>query len=123
MKNREARKLDYLKLPRSHQLGELAVALSLFASVAAPHKERPDITQHLFVEPLCYAEWLIPEVNSQLQADIKTIHASLQEWQRNWVQINANEIQRRTVIKQVREWSEQMLDASGLVEERLREVA
>lgn len=123
MKNREACKLDYLKLPRSHQLGEFAVALSLFASVAAPHAERPDLTQHFFVEPLCYAEWLMPEVNSQLQADIKTIYAALQEWQRNWLQINANEIQRHTVIKQVREWSEQMLDASGLVEERLREVA
>lgn len=122
MNNREARKLHFLARPASHQLGELAAALSLVASVAAEHPDRPDITQKLLDEPICYAEWLVPEVNTQLQAEIAAIHTSLQEWQRDWLQINANEIQRRTIIKQVREWSERMLDASGLVERR-REVA
>ena len=103
MNNREAWKPRYLAMPNSHQLGELAVALSLFASVAAQHAERPDITQQLFNEPICYAEWLVPEVNTQLKAEIAAIHTSLQGWQRDWLQINANEIQRRTVIKQVRE--------------------
>ena len=123
MNKREARKLDFQRLPKSHQLGELASALATFASFATQILDRPDRTQHLFNEPLCYAEWLIPEVNTQLQAEIAAIHTSLQEWQRDWLQINTNEILRHTVIKQVREWSEQMLDASGLVEERLREVA
>jgi hypothetical protein len=87
------------------------------------HPDRPDLTQKAMDEPSAYAEWLIPEVSPQLQAEITEIHLQLQEWQGNWLPINANEIQRRTVIKQVREWSERMLDASGLVEERLREVA
>ena len=75
------------------------------------------------MEPLCYADWTAPEATPQLQAKLTAIHHCLVEWQRDWRQINANAIQRRTVIKQVREWSEQILDASGLVEERLREVA
>lgn len=123
MNNREARKTRFLKRPMSHKLGELAAALSTFAWFITQHPDRPDLMQIAMGEPSCYAEWLVPEVNTQLQAEIAAIHTSLQEWQRDWLQINANEIQRRTVIKQVREWSEQMLDASGLVEERLREVA
>ncbi len=123
MNKREAQKLDFQRIPKSQQLGELAVALATFASFATQILDRPDITQQLFNEPICYAEWLVPEVNTQLKAEIAAIHTSLQGWQRDWLQINANEIQRRTVIKQVREWSEQILDASGLVEERLREVA
>lgn len=123
MKKSEARKLAFQRLPKSHQLGELASALATFASFATQILDRPDRTQYLFNEPLCYAEWLIPEVNTQLQAEITEIHTCLQSWQGDWLQINANDIQRRTVIKQVREWSERMLDASGLVEERLREVA
>ena len=123
MNNRETRKQNYLKIPKSHQLGELAAALSLFATVAGQHQEHPDITQKLFDEPICYAEWLTPEIDSPIKAELATIRSSLQEWQRDWFAINANEIQRRTVIKQMREWSEQMLAASGVVEERLREVA
>ena len=92
MNNREARKLDFLRRPRSHQIGELAVALATFASFTTQQPDRPDITQQLLNEPICYAEWLVPEVNTQLKAEIAAIHTSLQEWQRDWFQINANEI-------------------------------
>ncbi|HEX4949545.1 MAG TPA: hypothetical protein VFZ34_22910 [Blastocatellia bacterium] len=122
MNSREARKIDFLKRPMPHQLGELAAALSLLVWFITQHPDRPDLTQIAMDEPSAYAEWLIPQVSSPLQTEITKIYASLQEWQRDWIQINANEVQRRTISKQVREWSDRILDASGLVEPR-REVA
>jgi hypothetical protein len=106
-----------------HQLGELAAALSMLVWFITEHPDRPDLTQIAMDEPSDYAEWLIPQAGSPLRDEITEIHGSLQEWQLDWLQINANEIQRRTISKQVREWSDRMLDASGLVEERLRDVA
>lgn len=123
MNNREARKVNFLKRPMPHELGELAAALSMLVWFITQHPDRPDLTQQAMDEPSAYAEWLIPQVSPQLQSEITEIYTSLQEWQRDWLQINANEIQQRTISKQLREWSDRMLDASGLVEERLREVA
>ena len=122
MKNREAFKERFLREPMPNRLGELAAALARLATFSTQNPARADLSVQLFTEPLCYAEWTAPEAPSQWQAELLVIHCSLVEWQRDWLQINANEIQRRTIIKQVREWSERMLDASGLVERR-REVA
>ena len=123
MKNREALKERILREPMPNRFGELAAALARFATVSAKYPERPDIVVQLLNEPLCYAECLTTDSTAPLQVELSEMYSRLIEWERDWQQINANEIQRRTVIKQVREWSEQMLDASGLVEERLREVA
>ena len=123
MKNREALKERILREPMPNRFGELAAALARFATVSAKYPERPDIVVQLLNEPLCYAECLATDSAVPLQAELSEMYSRLVEWERDWQQINANEIQRRTVIKQVREWSEQMLDASGLVEERMREVA
>ncbi len=122
MNNREARKASFLKIPMPHQLGELAAALSLLVWFITQHPERPDLTQIAMNEPSAYAEWLIPQVGSPLQAEVTEIYSSLQKWQRDWLQINANEVQQRTIGKQVREWSDRMLEASGLLQE-VKEVA
>ncbi len=122
MNNREALRERFLREPVPTRLGELAAALARFASFSGTHADYTEVSVRLLDEPLCYTEWTMPELDSQLQAELSEIQACLTEWQGKWESINANELQKRMVIRQAREWSELLLKASGLLHS-VREVA
>ncbi len=122
MNNREALRERFLREPIPTRLGELAAVLAHFASFSGTHAGYTEVFVRLLDEPLCYTEWTMPELDSQLQAELSEIQACLTEWQCKWESINANDLQKRMVIRQAREWSELLLKASGLLHS-VREVA
>jgi hypothetical protein len=121
MKNKGDFQEKFLREPLPVRLGELAVSLAQIKSFS-DHPAHSKITAHFIEESLCYVEWTVPDVEAHLRAELLEIHRQLSDWHTRWDNIWADDLQKQAAINQSKEWSDRMMEASGLLRPA-REVA
>jgi hypothetical protein len=111
------RQASFLRQTFPLRLGGLAADLARVASFA---EIRDDAAiESLLEESTAFIEWCAPDlVNEQIDqaARLVDIQRGLATWQRLW-QKSQHESERRKLIEQAQNWSDEVLKMSGLLEE------
>ncbi len=114
MKNWTAIRERYIRDEIPVRLGSLAANLSRITSLATN-----DINQHvvesIIVESKFFIEWIAPEAEIDIAAELVEMQIQLARWQLNWSSVWADPIQRGEVAEQASRWSQRILALSGLL--------
>jgi hypothetical protein len=95
-------------------MGGLAANLARIKSFSN-HPDHRDVTESLLEESKYFIEWMAPEAEINLQAELVALQVQLACWQRSWQGIWADPLQRAAVGEQAQTWSEKVLKRSGLL--------
>lgn len=96
------------------RLGGIAANLARIHSFS-DNIEHGDAVESLINESRYFIEWTAPYLtNIEQQSDLLDLQRVLTRWLRHWSQIWPNDEQRHEVAKIAQQWSDQMLDMSGL---------
>jgi hypothetical protein len=116
MKNQSAIRERYLRDPLPIRLGGLAANLARVRSFA-DHPKHGATIESLLDESKYFVEWTAPEADIETQAALVALQVELALWQLNWPTIWSDPVQRAVVASQAQEWSNQVLEMSGLLSE------
>ncbi len=105
----------FLLDPFPVRLGELAVSLSSAKSLAG-NKDYGKYVRHYLEESEHYLEWLAPDADPNLQAELAELRQLLATWRENWQATWDDPVGRASVAAQAGEWSQKMLERSGLLD-------
>jgi hypothetical protein len=131
MKNWEAAKANYLRLDRSQQLGNIASSLKRIGT-NIQFKDELGYQAALAAIEECQhlTEWLITTLNLQGdESDLSLAETLLQvgrqasQWKYEWQQCCQNNEKCKEVATISGQWSEQMLERSGLLQVEPRQRA
>jgi hypothetical protein len=114
MRNWETIRERYLRDSLPIRLGELAANLARIKSFS-DHPNHRDVIESLLDESKFFIEWTAPEAEIDLQVELVALQLQLACWQRSWLKIWADPLQRAAVGEQAQIWSERVLKRSGLL--------
>jgi len=95
------------------RLGSLAANLSRMTELAT-NDANQDVVESIIVESKFFIEWIAPEADIDMAAELVEMQIQLARWERNWASIWANPVQRGKVAEQAGAWSERILAMSRL---------
>jgi hypothetical protein len=124
MKNWETAKANYLQLDRPQQLGSIASSLKrISTNIQFKDESGYQVTLAAIEECQRLTEWLITTLNLQTDdSDLSLAEMLLQvgrqvsQWKHEWQHYCKNSGQREEVSPIVMEWSETILQQSGLLQ-------
>jgi hypothetical protein len=124
MRNWETVKARYLKLDRSHQLGELASNLArIRTQIRLADEVGEQIAFSAVEECQRFTEWTITMLNPldnesdlMLAEELLTLGRQLTKWKLYWLDLLQNQDKRREITTIAEHWSFKMIDRSGLLE-------
>jgi hypothetical protein len=128
MKNWESTKVNYLKLDRSQQLGNLASSLSRIQTNLRFQDDPGDQVAFAAIEE-CQrlTEWITTTLNLQanesdlsLAETLLDVGRQVSRWKYNWQQCRQDGRRREEVIAIAQEWSKKILEQSGLLQAESR---
>jgi hypothetical protein len=105
----------FMRDPLPVRLGELAAALASARS-SSDHPAHREVVKLFLDESAHYAEWCSPEAALNLQAELDELRRLLTRWRENWQAIWDDPVERASVAAQAGEWSQKMLERSGLLD-------
>lgn len=114
MKDWNAKKERYLQDDLSKRLGNLAVNLARIESLSN-NSVNGDLVKSLVEESKFFIEWVATDIDLDKAADLIEFQIQLAKWQLTWAEVWANPTERMNVAKQAHNWSESLLDISGLI--------
>jgi hypothetical protein len=114
MKDRTAIRERYLRDILSVRLGGLAANLARIKSFS-DHPDHCDVVESLLNESKFFIEWMAPEAELELQAELVELQLELACWQLNWKKIWNDPVKRAEAAGKARIWSERILEKSGLL--------
>jgi hypothetical protein len=124
MKNWETAKANYLQLDRPQQLGSIASSLKRIGT-NIQFKDEPGYQVALAAIEECQrlTEWLITTLNLQtddselnLAEMLLQVGRQVSQWKYEWQHCCQNSGQREEVARIVMQWSEKILQQSGLLQ-------
>lgn len=104
----------YLRDELPVRLGGLAANLARIKSFS-DHSDHRDIVKNLLEESKFFIEWTAPDTGLALQAELIKLQIQLAHWQLNWSEIWSDPVQRAAVAEKAHEWSDRLLEMSGLL--------
>jgi hypothetical protein len=116
MKDWTAKRERYLRKSIPNRLGELAANLSRIASFCT-NDLNCDAVASLVEESKFFIEWTAIDTGIDQAAELVELQVQLARWQLSWSSIWVNEAKRKTVVEQAKNWSENILEMSGLLTE------
>ncbi|RMI00523.1 MAG: hypothetical protein D6681_11285 [Calditrichaeota bacterium] len=115
MTNLEQRRIRYLRDALPIRLGGLAANLSRIASFAQ-HEGHQEVVRSILKESRWFIEWTAAELEITRAAELVRLQIQLAVWE---LQIESNwddEAWRRQLVSGARQWSERLMETSGLLE-------
>lgn len=105
---------SFTKESPARQLGTLAATLGRIAS-SAEKTARAKAIIPMLDECLQFIEWTLSNQPDKAGKELTDISVMLKLWRDSWEYAQANERLRALLSVQSRKWSEQILEASGLL--------
>jgi hypothetical protein len=118
MKDWTKKKERYLHDDLPNRLGNLAVNLARITSLS-DNVVNCDLVESLVEESKFFIEWTAIDVEIDKAAELVDLQIKLAQWQLMWAEIWANPTARMNVAKQAHNWSEYLLDMSGLLSDAI----
>ena len=100
-------------LPR--QFGALAANLARISSIAR-WPEPSDTLLPMLTESIYFAEWLVPQTEPEVAANLVDLQVMLGLWRKSWPRAKEDRTQRTLLSFQTKKWSNQMLEYAGLLQ-------
>ncbi|MFN0112115.1 MAG: hypothetical protein ACKVZH_24900 [Blastocatellia bacterium] len=104
----------FLRDPLPVRLGELSSGLSGVKYIA-DQTASEKIAIFFLKEPELYLEWGFPDADSALQVELAEIRQLIAQLRENWQSVWESPAERVAVGASFEEWSQKMLDRSGLL--------
>jgi len=105
----------FKRQPLPRQLGALAATLGRVAFCA--RLAHPTETLYpLFTESIQVIEWIAPDAPPDIAAELIDMQVLLGLWRKSWPVAQAHSPQPVLLALQVKKWSDQVLDYSGLLD-------
>ncbi|HKV39685.1 MAG TPA: hypothetical protein VJX67_10760 [Blastocatellia bacterium] len=117
MKSQVAIRERYLRDPLPIRLGGLAANLARIQSFSG-HPDHCEVVEGLLDESKLFIEWVAPEAGPQLQAELLELQRQIVQWHRNWTRIWDDPAKRAAVAESAGVWSRNVLERSGLLDQR-----
>jgi len=115
MKDWHAIQTRYLRDELPIRLGGIAANLSRVRSFAA-HDANREAVASLFEESKFFIEWTAGEADLSTAAELVELQVQLSLWQRAWDKIWQDKAQRQQVASASGQWSQRVLELSGLLD-------
>lgn len=116
MRDRSKLRERFLRDRVAIQLGNIASNLARIADFIRNEMEQADITE-LFDESKAMIEWAAPAATLEQQFVLVELQRCLVRWRFTWDDIAQDATQRASVVDKAREWSDQLIAISGLLDE------
>ncbi|MFZ4661318.1 MAG: hypothetical protein ACOYNY_30185 [Caldilineaceae bacterium] len=116
MRDRSKLRERFLRDRVAIQLGNIASNLGRIDSFITTEMEQPAITD-LFDETKVMIDWAAPSATLEQQFILIELQRSLVRWRFAWDSIAQDASQRAGVAGKAREWSDQLITISGLLDE------
>jgi len=116
MKDRSKLRETFLRGDLSTQLGNLASNLARI-SIYTEDVQYQEIVEQLLDESKLFIEWVAPLAELEQQFVLVDLQRCLVRWRFTWSDISLDATQRAIVANKTRQWSDQLLAMSGLLEE------
>jgi hypothetical protein len=114
MKDCKSIRERYLRDALPLRLGGLAANLARIKSFS-DHPDHCDVVESILDESKFFIEWTTPDAGLALQGELIKLQIQLAHWQLNWSAIWSDPVQRVAVAEKAREWSDRLLEMSGLL--------
>ncbi len=109
----QTQRIRFMNLALPVRLGELAESLA-FATVAADHPNYPKFLTRTLNESINLIDWTVATVDPEVQTELVELRSHLTDWLRDAQAIGDDPLKRASVIAALRDWSQKILDRSGL---------
>ncbi len=109
----QAQRIRFMGLALPVRLGELAESLA-FATVASDHPKYPEFLTRTLGVSIRLIDWTVAEVDPTVQSELAELRSHLAGWLRDTQAIGDDPAKRARVVAELREWSQKILDRSGL---------
>jgi hypothetical protein len=114
MTDKEKLRQRFLRDPLPRRLGGLAATFGRISS-SARRSTDPAIVTDLLDEARHLIEWTAGETEPEVAAELVHIQTLLTLWQKVWATANQDTRQRLLLSVQAKDWSDRLVDFSGLV--------
>ena len=114
MTNRNKLRERFLRDPLPRRLGGLASTLGRISSSARKSTD-PNMVSDLLDEAKCLIEWTAADAEPETAAELVRMQTMISLWQRAWKEASQNPKQRILLSVQAKDWSDKVVDFSGLV--------
>lgn len=114
MINEEKLRLRFMRDPLEKRIGNLAATLGRISS-SARDSNTPSTVVDLLDEAKHLIEWTSAEAESETAAEFVQIQRLIILWQKSWEVAFTQKSQRILLATQAKEWSENVLQRSGLL--------
>ncbi len=114
MANLAEAKQRYMRDPLPIRLGALAANLAR-VNTFSHHDANKDTVFSLLNESKYFIEWTAAETELDVTAQLVDLQIQLALWQNEWSSIWSNIEKRQIVAQQSRNWSDKVLELSGLI--------
>jgi|SRR5581483_1081678 hypothetical protein len=104
----------YLRDPLPIQLGGIAANLERIR-VYSQHESRCSLVENMIDESKYLIEWIGAGADLEAQTELVDIQIQLAVWQLNWQAIWNDVERRQQVARQAGQWSERLLELSGVL--------
>ena len=104
----------YMRDSMPIRLGGLAANLARVKSFSN-YADNDVLVNSLLDESKYFIEWTAAEADAEVTAELVQLQLQLARWQRKWPSIWADETQRMAMAETAKQWSERVLDLSGLL--------
>ncbi len=111
----QARRHRFMNLALPVRLGELAESLA-FATVTSDHPKYPKFLTRTLNESVNLIDWTVAAVDPEVQIELAELRSHLTDWLRDAQAIGGDPVKRARVVAALREWSQKILDRSGLAD-------
>jgi hypothetical protein len=111
--NKEKLRERFLRDPLPRRLGGLAATLGRVSSVAR-HSTDPANVARLLEEAKYLIEWTAANAEPEVAAELVSIQTQVNLWLRIWEKASDMREQRTLLSVQAKQWSDRVLDFSGL---------
>ena len=114
MGNWEDIRQRYLKDDVSVRLGGLAANLLRISSYS-DRPEHGDVVSRLVHESALFIDWTAADVDAERLTELASLQRELSRWNWNWASLWSSADSRAELSRQAGEWSQRVLEMSGLL--------
>jgi hypothetical protein len=114
MTDKEKLRQRFLRDPLPRRLGGMAATFGRISS-SARRSQDPAVVSDLLDEARHLIEWTAGETEPEVAAELVRIQTLLTLWQKAWSTASQDSRQRLLLSVQAKDWSDRLVDFSGLV--------
>jgi hypothetical protein len=114
MPDKEKLRARFLRDPLPKRLGGLAATLGRVSSMARISSDPKNVSR-LLEEAKYFIEWTASEADTEVASELVSMQTLINLWLRAWEDASQKQRQRTLLSVQAKQWSDRVLDFSGLL--------